>query len=241
MELHRTGPLPTSSDFEQIARRLPLHDTRLLELGCGTAMTTRMLANAFPTTEIIATEVDSIQHAKNLQIDDLPNVTFMHGGAEAIELPDSSIDAVLMLKSLHHVPLAAMDDALSEISRVLRPGGLAYLSEPVYDGAFNEILRLFNDEKTVREAAFAAIERALDGGSLVLQEEVHFVSESRFDGFAEFEQRILGVTHSHFDIDDALFAEIRTRFDAHLDDAGVATFLNPLRVDLLRKPTTPSR
>ncbi len=70
-------------------------------------------------------------------------------------------DLALMHKSLHHVPLTAMDQALAEVARVLRPGGYLYVSEPVYAGPLNEIVRLYNDEGVVRAAAQAALDRAL--------------------------------------------------------------------------------
>jgi SAM-dependent methyltransferase len=236
MQIARDGELPESSDLEQISQLIPLTGARLLELGCGAALTTRRLAERFPAAAIIAMEVDRIQHEKNLAITDLPNVEFRVGGAEAIDLPDASIDAVIMLKSLHHVPVTAMDQAFDEIIRVLRPGGLAYISEPVYGGAFNEILRLFNDEKQVRQAAFDAIRRAVDGGRLVLEREVHFLSPGRFEGFEEFESRVLGATHSEFDVDESLYRQIRARFEPHVGPDGVAAFLNPMRIDLLRRP-----
>ena len=171
-----------------------------------------------------------------LSLRDLLRGGFVFGAAQAIALPDCAVDAVIMLKSLHHVPIADMDEALDEIARVLRPGGLAYLSEPVYAGEFNEILRLFNDERWVREAAFAAVCRAVERAVLTLQEEIHFLSVSRFAGFADFQQRVLGATHSTFSIDDALFDRVRQRFQAHVGSDGHAEFLNPMRVDLLRKP-----
>lgn len=236
MQIALEGELPRSSDFEQIGEWLPLEHARLLELGCGAALTTRRLAESFAVHEIVAMEVDRIQHEKNLQISDLPNVTFMYGGAQAIALADSSVDAVIMLKSLHHVPVADMDSALSEIARVLRAGGLAYISEPVYAGDFNDILRLFNDEKRVREAAFDAIRRAVERGLFILEREIHFNSVTRFEGFEEFERRILGATHSDFHLDDALHQRVRERFLPHVADDGIAEFLTPLRVDLLRKP-----
>ena len=235
MQIAQEGDLPRSSDFEQIGQLLPLENARVLELGCGAAFTTRLLAENFPLREIIAMEVDRIQHEKNLQITDLPNVTFKYGGAQAIDLPDASVDAVIMLKSLHHVPVADMDQAFTEIARILRPDGLAYISEPVYAGDFNAILRLFNDEKVVREAAFTATRRAVDSGLLALDREIHFFGSSRFQGFEEFEQRVLGATHSEFDVDDALHAKIKAQFMPHIGADGIAEFLNPLRIDLLRK------
>jgi SAM-dependent methyltransferase len=236
MQIARDGELPSSSDFQQISHWLPLEQARLLELGCGAAFTTRQLAESFRVREIVAMEVDRIQHEKNLLIPDLPNVTFVYGGAQAIDLPDGEIDAVIMLKSLHHVPVQDMDVAMAEISRVLRPGGLAYISEPVYAGDFNDILRLFHDEKVVREAAFAAIARAVDRRLLLLEREIFFDAVTRFDGFEEFERRIIGATHSTFDIDDALYGKIKARFMPHVDADGIAEFPNPMRVDLLRKP-----
>jgi ubiquinone/menaquinone biosynthesis C-methylase UbiE len=237
MQLHRDGALPVGSDMELIARHLPLDGTRLLELGCGRALTTRRLAETFPIGELIATEVDRIQHDKNLQITDLPRVTFQYGGAEAIDQPDATIDAVIMLKSLHHVPVELLAQGLREVHRVLKPGGLAYISEPVYAGAFNDILRLFNDEQHVRQAAFAAVRDAVDSGLFELVDEIFFDGISRFQGFEEFEERILGATHSEFAIDDALYTRIRQAFVPHIGSDGVAEFRNPHRVDLLRRPT----
>ncbi len=236
MQIRYTGKrLPVSSDIEQIARCLPLQGTRLLELGCGSALTTRRLAETFPIAELIATEVDRTQHEKNLRLTDLPRVTFQYGGAEAIDQPDASIDAVLMLKSLHHVPVELMPQALREIHRVLKPGGLAYLSEPIYAGAFNDILRLFNDEQRVREAAFAAIKEAVAGGRFDVVEQIFFDGISRFQGFEEFEERILHATHSDYRLGADLHAQVRAAFLRHLDPDGVAEFRNPHRVDLLRR------
>lgn len=235
MQLIKQGDLPKGSDRELIAHHLPLQNTTLLELGCGTAFATRKIAETYPSVQIIATEVDRVQHEKNLQINDLSNVSFRYGGAEAIDAEDASVDAVIMLKSLHHVPMDLMDRGFAEIARVLKPGGLAYISEPVYAGEFNEILRLFNDEKIVREAAFNAIERAVVSGAFELAEEIHCKSLSRFEGFADFEKRILGATHSEFAIDAPLFEQIKAAFEPHIDASGVAEFHNPIRVDILRR------
>jgi len=58
---------------------------------------------------------------------------------------------------------------------------------------------------------------------------------SHFQGFEEFEDRILGTTHTEFAIDVALCNRIRSRFMQHVDPDGVAEFRNPNRADLLRK------
>ncbi|MES9870141.1 MAG: class I SAM-dependent methyltransferase [Sedimenticola sp.] len=225
----------TASELDIIGQTLPLQDAQVLELGCGRAWMTRQIAERFHPAGIVATEVDRVQHEKNLQISDLPGVTFVYGGAQQIALPDSSIDIAIMLKSLHHVPRELMDQGLGEIARVLKPGGIAYLSEPVYQGAFNDILRLFNDEKEVRELAFAAIERAVGSGMFELVEQIFFNSPGHYADFAEFEDRMLNVTHTEHRIDEPLYLKIRQAFEAHMTENG-ANFLKPSRVDLLRKP-----
>ncbi len=224
-----------SSDLELMGELLPLKDATVVELGCGSARMTRMMVERFAPRRVIATEVDEIQHDKNLAIDDLPGVTFVVGGAQHIDLPDREADVVIMLKSLHHVPMEAMDQAMDEIARVLRPGGLAYLSEPVFAGEFNEILRLFNDEQRVREAAFAAVAGAVERGLLAARQQRFFLSRSCFADFGEFEQRILRATHSNHQVDEALYHRVKEAFAARLGEAG-AEFLNPMRVDLLVKP-----
>ena len=235
MKLHDPAAYRQATELEIIAETLPLAGARVLELGCGSAWMTRRVAKDFPITRLVATEVDRVQHEKNLRITDLPEVEFRYGGAEAIDAPDNSTDLVLMLKSLHHVPTHLMDQSLKEIRRVLVPGGLAYISEPVYAGAFNEILKLFNDEKAAREAAFGAVRRAVEAGLFELAAEMFFESPALYEDWTEFEDRILKATHTNHRIDDALHARIRQAFEAHLGPDG-ARFRTPCRVDLLRKP-----
>lgn len=221
-------------EYDLIAAELPLEGAQVLELGCGKADKTRTIATSGKVASIVALEVDAVQHARNLQIDDLPNVSFRHGAAEAIPTADCQFDIVMMFKSLHHVPANKMDLALGEIRRVLKPDGLAWISEPVYAGEFNEVLRLFHDEKEVREAAFSAVARAVEAGRFQLVRQRFFSSHGHFDSFEQFEERVIRVTHTEHKLSPELYAAVRRKFEAHLTPAG-ATFRNPLRVDILRK------
>ncbi len=235
MQIASSETLPVCPENDVYESLLPLDGAHILELGCGGADKTRAIARLGKAASITALEVDTIQHAKNLALSDLPEVSFKLGGAEAIDMPDNSVDIVLMFKSLHHVPLDKMDTALTEIHRVLKPGGLAYISEPVYAGEFNDLLRLFHDEKTVREAAFAAVRQAVASGRMERVEQKFFATPISYETFEQFEDRILRVTHTHHQLSDALYATVRERFSAHTSPQG-AYFETPIRVDLLRKP-----
>jgi ubiquinone/menaquinone biosynthesis C-methylase UbiE len=215
-------------------RLLSLDGKHILELGCGSAAITRDIATAGPDRKITALEVDEIAHEKNMQITDLPNVTFGLAGAEDIPLDVESVDVVFMFKSLHHVPMDLMDQSMREIRRVLKPGGVVYISEPVFAGEFNEVLRLFHDEQKVREAAFNTVKKAVDEGLFKLVEETFFNSPTQFESFADFEDRIIGATHTEHRLNEDLYQQVRQRFEAHVGNDG-AHFLMPVRVDLLEK------
>jgi ubiquinone/menaquinone biosynthesis C-methylase UbiE len=216
-------------------RLLSLDDKCVLELGCGNADITRDIAGSGSGRKVAALEVDEAAHNNNLQIADLPNVTFGLAGAENIPLEDESVDVVFMFKSLHHVPIDLMDQAMWEIQRVLKPGGLAYISEPIFSGDFNEILRLFHDEKKVREAAFNTLKKVVDQGVFSLVEEVFFNCPIHFKSFSDYDNKVIGATHSSHQLDDEVYTRVKRRFHAHLKDDG-AYFALPIRVDLLQRP-----
>ena len=215
-------------------RLLSLDGKHILELGCGSAEITRNIATTGVDRKITALEVDEIAHEKNLQISDLANVTFRLSGAQEIPLEDESVDVVFMFKSLHHVPLELMEPSMHEIRRVLKPGGLLYISEPIFAGEFNEILRLFHDEQKVRIAAFNTIQKAVDQGLFSLVEETFFNAPMKFENFAEFENNTINATHSNHSLDEKLYKLVKQRFEQHVGDDG-AHFLMPIRVDLLQK------
>ncbi|MEW8555982.1 MAG: class I SAM-dependent methyltransferase [Candidatus Thiodiazotropha sp.] len=223
----------TGSEVELMERLLNLDGSLIVELGCGRAGTTRLLAAAHPDSRFIATEVDAIQHAKNQQ-NPASNISFRLEGAQAIGEADGSVDIVLMLKSLHHVPRGIMPQAMSEVARILKPGGVAYFSEPVYQGEFNALLSLIHDEKRVREQAFLAIQGLAQRGDMELLGQYFLNVPGRYDSWEAFEARFLNVTHTRLEIDELSYRRIRSAFMKRMGPEG-ASFLKPHRIDLLRK------
>ena len=225
------------NELELLAQLVPLDDQRIIELGCGSARLMRDLLQAHPGSVGLALEVDERQHAKNLaQAQD--RLSFAVGGAQAIAQPDARFDLALMLKSLHHVPLALMDGALAEVARVLRPGGHLYVSEPVYDGPLNDIVRIYNDEGVVRAAAQRAVDAALAParGPALWQaaHEVRFMTRMSFRDFADFETRMMRPTFADHGLDDDQVARVRAAFEPHITPTG-ADFVRPMHIRLLRR------
>ncbi len=227
------APPLIDDELEVLAALVPMSDQDIVELGCGAARLARDLLMRWPDSRVTGLEVDERQHAKNLASPQ-PGLRFVAGGAQAIPFPDASFDLALMLKSLHHVPLPLLGQALREAARVLRPNGHLYVSEPVYAGPLNELVRLFNDEGVVRAAAQSALDEALRGGTWQQVAERRFATPVVFKDFADFEQRMMRPTFADHRIDDAKLAQVGAAFAPHCAAQG-ACFTRPMHVRLLRR------
>lgn len=235
-----------SNELDVLAAMLPLQHlaqhkaaVNVIELGCGSARLSRELLELGLARSVTALEVDIRQHAQNVAKPH-PNLIPLLAGAAVVPCGDATFDLALMLKSLHHVPLHEMGRALNEVARVLKPGGWLYVSEPVYEGALNDIVKLFNDECMVRMSAQLALDEAIDRHDSpwkTLQEE-HFDMPVRFADWADFEQRMLYPTFANHQIDAAKLATIRTAFEqyaAKQPATGGVRFTRPMHVRLLQK------
>lgn len=220
-------------ELNLLAELVPLAGLQVIELGCGSARLARDLLARHPDARVTGLEVDAIQHARNLAAP-AERLSFIAAGAEAIPLPEAQFDLALMLKSLHHVPRDRMAEALAEIARVLKPNGWLYVSEPVYAGPLNELVRLYNDEGEVRAAAQRALDRAIESGRWRAAAEHRFEMPVRFLDFADFEQRMMRPTFADHRIDDAMLARVRERYMPHQGPEG-ASFTRPMHVRLLRR------
>ncbi|UYO98048.1 class I SAM-dependent methyltransferase [Microbacterium sp. M28] len=107
--------------FEAVAwmlEQLPAGSRRVADVGAGTGKLTRVLAKA-PDAEVVAIDPDAQMLATLRQ--SVPGVPTFIGTAEALPLPDASVDAVVLGQAWHWVdPVAAS----AETGRVLRHGGV---------------------------------------------------------------------------------------------------------------------
>lgn len=226
--------LPLGRELDLLADWVPLAGQRLIELGCGAAQFAQHLLARFPDTTVTGLEVDRVQMDKNRAAPAVAGLTLVEAGAQAIPFAQASFDGAFMLKSLHHVPMDLMDQALSEVARVLKPGGWLYVSEPIYGGALNEIIRWFNDEGVVRPAAQAALDRALAGGAWTQVQEHRFTQDTHFASFDDFAQRMMNASYRNDAINADLMQRIAAAYAPHQGAEG-AHFKRPMHVRLLRR------
>jgi ubiquinone/menaquinone biosynthesis C-methylase UbiE len=104
--------------------------SRVLDLGCGTGVLTRTIANKVKTGgEAVGIDAAArmIQVARKKRATD--NCRFEVMAAESLSFDDASFDAVVSSLFFHHVPLDLKEKALAESFRVLRPGGRLVIAD----------------------------------------------------------------------------------------------------------------
>jgi ubiquinone/menaquinone biosynthesis C-methylase UbiE len=113
------------SHLDKIDRLLPLDDgLNVLEVGCGQGHLTKRLAER----GVEITGIDANPNAPEIAGTDL--VVHMRG--EKLTFDDETFDVVLSVHAIEHIP--ALDEAVAEMARVLKPGGRAmhiYPAEPI--------------------------------------------------------------------------------------------------------------
>ncbi|RXJ83721.1 SAM-dependent methyltransferase [Arcobacter sp. CECT 8985] len=218
---------------DYLIETLNLDNKTILELGCGKAVMTRNIANNGENRKVIACEVDEHQHELNLALNE-KNIEFKLCGAEDIDVKDNSIDIVFMFKSFHHIPVELMNKALEEIKRVLKPNGIAYISEPLHQGLQNELVAMFHNEEEVRKKAFEAIKSSVESNQFKLFKEIFFQTEVYYENFNDFEKKQMNATYNEVTITNELKSKIKDKFDSY-NNGNEITLLKPFRVDILQK------
>jgi len=143
---------------------------RFLDAGCGTGGTAASLARRGSVTG-----VDLNPHALELAVRrGLPDL--VRGSVERLPFADASFDAVIAVDVLYHRGVGDDADALAELSRVCRPGGIILLWLAAYEwmrGAHDVVVhteRRYTRRRTLALAARAglAVEHATYVNALLL-------------------------------------------------------------------------
>lgn len=136
----------------------------IVDLGCSTGFLLEDLRAAHPTTFLVG--IDLIAEGLRKAHRNVPESALLL--ADVLELPcgDGSADAVVSANLLEHV--RDDDAALTEIHRVLRPGGRAALVVPAGPGLYDYYDRFLGHERRYRRGELGA--RARAAGFEVVQE-----------------------------------------------------------------------
>lgn len=150
--------LPRMKHTAVLREHLPLAGARVADVGCGDGALVRVMAR--DGARVLAIDPGAAQIARARAAAPAEGAWYLCARGEALPLAEGCLDAVVYFNALHHVPVESQAAALTEAARVLRPGGLLYLQEPLAEGAYFELLRPIEDETEVRARAYDAVKAA---------------------------------------------------------------------------------
>jgi 2-polyprenyl-3-methyl-5-hydroxy-6-metoxy-1,4-benzoquinol methylase len=127
-----TGTRDTYVAGRRVARELSLsidlEGLRVLDVGCGFGGALLAMSDAGARAIGLEYADDSLQVCRERLALHGVTAALVRGNAFALPFPDQAFDVVVSMEVLEHVPRRAA--FIAELARVLRPGGMLYLSFP---------------------------------------------------------------------------------------------------------------
>jgi ubiquinone/menaquinone biosynthesis C-methylase UbiE len=98
---------------------------RVLDIGCGTGTFAVQIKQKYPNVEVTGLDPDpkALARAEQKAKQAAVAVKFDKGFSDELPYPDRSFDRVCSSFMFHHLPSDVKEKTLSEIRRVLKPGG----------------------------------------------------------------------------------------------------------------------
>ena len=149
----------SASHFEQLQKWTPIEPNHsVLEIGCGIGRDAIPLTKLLRSGSYLGTDVlrASIEWCAVAITPKCPNFSFLcmdvrsslynpHGVTEPTEvripLPNRSVDRIFLFSVFTHMLRSEIEHYLCEFKRLLKPGGLAYITTFIYDDAILDSAR----------------------------------------------------------------------------------------------------
>ncbi len=132
--------------------------TTLLDIGAGTGQFLSFVKTTQPQLKAVALDLSEPYLARaRAALEKFPDVRFLAGAAEAVPLPDASVDIAVSIYLFHELPPKIRSLAAREIARVLKPGGIFVLGDTIQYGdvaEFDGLIEVF--PKLLHEPYYAS-------------------------------------------------------------------------------------
>jgi SAM-dependent methyltransferase len=164
-----------------LCQGLDLDDRHVLDAMCGPGQLTEYLHGRWPDARI--TGLDLSQKTLNIYAKSHPTcaskcASFLENG-----FSPSSFDAIFIVGGLHHIQ-PHVDDAILEVIRLLKPGGVFSFCEPHSSGCLDVVRRFWYKNDSLFEVNEASID--ISGLKARFEDEFEFIGERYLGNIAYF-------------------------------------------------------
>ncbi len=122
-------------EFQQMLAFLELGETAdktMIDLGCGTGTTALLAAQQFKRVYAVDVSEAMLSQAQAKNLQQLQNLELIQAGFLSYQHQAQPVDLVITKAALHHLPDFWKQVALLQINRMLKPGGLLYIHDVVF-------------------------------------------------------------------------------------------------------------
>ncbi|MBK8210662.1 MAG: methyltransferase domain-containing protein [Rhodospirillales bacterium] len=218
---------------EVMQELLPMQGSTVIDVGCGDGWLVRSLTRKGAHVTGIEVSPKHLAHAQSLP--PAGDEHYMQGVAEDLPIASQSADIVIFFNSLHHVDEKGLLKALREAARVLKPGGILFVSEPLPSGDYFETMKPVHDETAVRNRAQEALRYGPEFG-LLLEKAFSYIDSVKLKDFQAFHDRLTMINPHVRERFDEKEEELRSLFETlgrKTDDGWL--FDQPMRAHLMRR------
>ncbi len=132
----------------------PLEGRHILDIGCGRGRLLRALMRRGAQATGVDPSAELLAQARDMA----PDAALVKSGGESLPFETNGFGGAIFLNSLHHIPQDLIPASLAEGMRVIEPGAILLVIEPLARGGYQEVFAPLDDETEVRAGALAHLE-----------------------------------------------------------------------------------